>query len=306
MTLEDILVVAPFNLQVRCLPGSGWSARIRIGSVDKFQGQEAPVVIVSLCSSTLGRVAPRRGVPAEPQPAQRRDITGAGAGDRGGVSGADGCAVPVAGGDAAGEPALSPGAVYGRAVVAASSSPRAPLPPLVADTKLFVCRRDSSCRVDSSKEAPMPDDLDPGPTPLPDVRWNIGRLGRTWSGDEARDRWELTPEKFEMDRGKLFWDETQRLTLLALLLENVGVDQAVRLGDPEVWRAAIRGLEYARPSQEGRASGRGAGSPTKNPRALRSSSIPGHRMPSPPPTSSQCSRLPAPPARAATTRPAAR
>jgi uncharacterized protein len=52
MTENDILVVSPFNLQVRCLrenlpPG------IRIGSVDKFQGQEAPVVIVSLCSSTL-------------------------------------------------------------------------------------------------------------------------------------------------------------------------------------------------------------------------------------------------------------
>ena len=31
-------------------------------------------------------------------------------------------------------------------------------------------------------------------------------------------------------------------TLLALLLENVGVDQAVRLGDPEVWRAAVRDL----------------------------------------------------------------
>lgn len=37
-------------------------------------------------------------------------------------------------------------------------------------------------------------------------------------------------------------DETQRLTLLALLLENVGVDQAVRLGDPEVWREAVREL----------------------------------------------------------------
>src|SRR6185503_10863337 len=74
---------------------------------------------------------------------------------------------------------------------------------------------------------PMYDDLDPGPAPMPAVRWNIGRQGRAWSGDEARERWELTPEKFEMDRGKLFWDETQRLTLLALLLENVGVDQAV-------------------------------------------------------------------------------
>ena len=39
-----------------------------------------------------------------------------------------------------------------------------------------------------------------------------------------------------------FWDETQRLTLLALLLENVGVDRVVRLGDPEVWREAIRDL----------------------------------------------------------------
>lgn len=55
-------------------------------------------------------------------------------------------------------------------------------------------------------------------------------------------RYELTPERFEMDRGKLFWDDTQRLTLLALLLENVGVDQAVRLGDPAVWRAAVRDL----------------------------------------------------------------
>jgi uncharacterized protein len=56
MTRDDILIVAPFNLQVRCLrerlPGT------RIGSVDKFQGQEAPVVIVSLCASTLDE-APR-------------------------------------------------------------------------------------------------------------------------------------------------------------------------------------------------------------------------------------------------------
>ena len=74
------------------------------------------------------------------------------------------------------------------------------------------------------------------------IAWNIGRAGRSWTGEEARQCWELTPEKFEMDHGKLFWDEEQRLTLLALLLENVGVDQAVRLGDPDVWRAAVREL----------------------------------------------------------------
>jgi uncharacterized protein len=57
MTENDILIVAPFNLQVRCLRDR-LDPRIRIGSVDKFQGQEAPVVIVSLCASTLEE-APR-------------------------------------------------------------------------------------------------------------------------------------------------------------------------------------------------------------------------------------------------------
>jgi hypothetical protein len=74
------------------------------------------------------------------------------------------------------------------------------------------------------------------------LSWNIGRAGRAWTDDEARQRWELTPEKFEMENGMLFWDENQRLTLLALLLENVGADRAVRLGDAEVWRAAVREL----------------------------------------------------------------
>lgn len=47
---EDILIVAPYNAQV-----SDLSARLptmRIGTVDKFQGQEAPVVIYSLTTST--------------------------------------------------------------------------------------------------------------------------------------------------------------------------------------------------------------------------------------------------------------
>ncbi len=57
MTPHDILIVAPFNLQVRCLRGR-LDERVRIGSVDLFQGQEAPVVIVSLCASTLDE-APR-------------------------------------------------------------------------------------------------------------------------------------------------------------------------------------------------------------------------------------------------------
>jgi hypothetical protein len=87
----------------------------------------------------------------------------------------------------------------------------------------------------------MDEELEPE-SPMPDIRWNIGRQGRNWIGEEARQRWELTPEKFEMNRGKLFWSDAERLTLIALLLENVGVDRVVRLGDPEVWRAAVREL----------------------------------------------------------------
>jgi uncharacterized protein len=57
MAPKDILIVAPFNLQVRCLKGRV-DSRISVGTVDKFQGQEALVAIVSLCASTLDE-APR-------------------------------------------------------------------------------------------------------------------------------------------------------------------------------------------------------------------------------------------------------
>jgi uncharacterized protein len=50
VTLEDILIIAPYNAQVFALhermPGA------RIGTVDKFQGQEAPIVIYSMATSS--------------------------------------------------------------------------------------------------------------------------------------------------------------------------------------------------------------------------------------------------------------
>jgi len=57
MTLDDILVVAPYNVQVnelrRALPEGA-----RVGTVDKFQGQEAQVVIMSMTTSN-GDYVPR-------------------------------------------------------------------------------------------------------------------------------------------------------------------------------------------------------------------------------------------------------
>lgn len=90
------------------------------------------------------------------------------------------------------------------------------------------------------------DDLDYDPEsgyPRADqVAWDIRREGRAWQGDEAWARWQLTPEKFEMWEGKAFFDENARRLLLGLLLENVGADVAVRLGDPSVWRQAVADL----------------------------------------------------------------
>ena len=87
------------------------------------------------------------------------------------------------------------------------------------------------------------DDVDPSGPQATDIDWKIRRAGRAWRGKEAHERYQLTPDKFEMIDGKLFWDEGDRLMLLGLLLENVGVDRAVQLGDPRVWRAAVASLE---------------------------------------------------------------
>ncbi|WHZ23062.1 MAG: TM0106 family RecB-like putative nuclease [Nitrospira sp.] len=50
LALENFLFIAPYNAQVRALHAA-LSPGARVGSVDKFQGQEAPVCILSLCSS---------------------------------------------------------------------------------------------------------------------------------------------------------------------------------------------------------------------------------------------------------------
>jgi superfamily I DNA and/or RNA helicase len=53
----DILVVAPYNAQVRMLRAA-LPDPVRVGTVDRFQGQEAPVVFYSTASSS-GAYLPR-------------------------------------------------------------------------------------------------------------------------------------------------------------------------------------------------------------------------------------------------------
>ena len=50
MSLDDVLVVAPYNMQVNLLR-SRLPDGARVGTIDKFQGQEAEAVIVSMATS---------------------------------------------------------------------------------------------------------------------------------------------------------------------------------------------------------------------------------------------------------------
>ncbi len=52
LVAADVLVVAPYNLARRAI-AARVPAGVRVGTVDKFQGQEAPVVLFALtCSSS--------------------------------------------------------------------------------------------------------------------------------------------------------------------------------------------------------------------------------------------------------------
>jgi uncharacterized protein len=57
MGIANVLVVAPFNQQVNLLKRK-LPAGARVGTVDKFQGQEAEVVLVSMTTSS-GEYLPR-------------------------------------------------------------------------------------------------------------------------------------------------------------------------------------------------------------------------------------------------------
>jgi len=61
ITAKDILIVAPYNVQVAVLKKELGTEQARVASVDRFQGQEAPVCILSLTASTM-QDAPR-GIP---------------------------------------------------------------------------------------------------------------------------------------------------------------------------------------------------------------------------------------------------
>ena len=74
------------------------------------------------------------------------------------------------------------------------------------------------------------------------IDWDIRRAGRRWSHEEFDQRIYEAPEKIEFVDG-IFASERERLTVLGMLLENLGIDQVIRFGKLEDWKAAIQDLE---------------------------------------------------------------
>jgi hypothetical protein len=72
--------------------------------------------------------------------------------------------------------------------------------------------------------------------------WDIRREGREWTGEEFSRRIYQAPEKIEFVGG-IFTSEEERMTVLAMLLENLGIDKVVRLGNPADWQAAVAELD---------------------------------------------------------------
>jgi len=81
-----------------------------------------------------------------------------------------------------------------------------------------------------------------------EIDWDIRRAGRSWTPAEFTARASrLLGMDLEISEGKLLGSDESRLLLLGMLLEGVGLDAAVRLGDPERWRAAVAALPGGRP-----------------------------------------------------------
>jgi hypothetical protein len=74
------------------------------------------------------------------------------------------------------------------------------------------------------------------------INWDIRREGRIWSHEEFDERINQAPEKIEYVNG-IFASHRERLIVLGMLLENLGIDRVIQLGRLEDWKAALADLE---------------------------------------------------------------
>jgi hypothetical protein len=75
------------------------------------------------------------------------------------------------------------------------------------------------------------------------IAWDFRAEGYGWD-ENTWARIKLIEEfKLEVIDGKLMYDDTMRLLLMGLPIENVGLDKLVRLGDPEALKKAVGKLD---------------------------------------------------------------
>ena len=80
--------------------------------------------------------------------------------------------------------------------------------------------------------------------------WDVRRKGRQWTKEEFDRRLYQAPEKIEFVGG-IFASKRERLIVLAMLLENLGIDEVVRLGRLEDWKSALSEREKAHEGADG-------------------------------------------------------
>ena len=76
--------------------------------------------------------------------------------------------------------------------------------------------------------------------------WDIRREPRLWTREEVNKRLYQAPEKIEF-AGGIFNSDDERMIVLAMLLENLGMDRVLTLGSPEDWKVAVAALERGEP-----------------------------------------------------------
>jgi hypothetical protein len=77
--------------------------------------------------------------------------------------------------------------------------------------------------------------------PMKPLNWDIRRKGRLWSHEEFDERISQAPEKIEYVNG-IFASDRERLVVLGMLLENLGIDRVIQFGRLEDWNASIEDL----------------------------------------------------------------
>ena len=78
--------------------------------------------------------------------------------------------------------------------------------------------------------------------PMKSSKWDIRPEGRRWSHEEFDQRTDQAPQKIEYVDG-IFASNRERLNVLGMLLENLGIDKAIRFGKLENWKVAIADME---------------------------------------------------------------